>query len=79
MYWSLLITTVETILIQDIIISNLGHCNNHLIGFLASIRSSTKLVFNAVAIITLLRVKKKKNGTLSFFPHWTLVKANVLT
>ena len=37
-----------------LIISNLSYCNNLLIGHLASILASTKLVFNAVAIITLL-------------------------
>ena len=65
MYWSLFIITVEIILIQDIIIFNLGYCNNLLIGLLASILAYAKLVFNAAAIITLLWVKKKKNSIKS--------------
>ena len=51
-----------------LIISNLGYYNNLLIGVLASILASTKLVFNAVAIINLLWVKKKKMEPYSFSP-----------
>lgn len=70
MYLSLFIITVEIILIQDIIIFNLGYCNNLLLVFLL-LSLPQRVVFNAAAIITLLRVKKKE---LYSFPHRTLLR-----
>lgn len=49
--WSLLLTSVETTLIQDIIISHLDYCNNLLIGLFVSVPASS--VSSAVAGIIL--------------------------
>ena len=49
--WSLLITSVETTLIQDIVISHLDYYNNLLIGLFVSVLASS--VSSAVAGIIL--------------------------
>ena len=71
MYWSLFIITVEIILIQDIIIFNLGYCNNLLIGLLAFAHVPTQFIYIQPGQI--LKIHKSGHVTLHKVIHWLCI------
>lgn len=78
--WSLPIDSAEATLIQDLIFHQLDYCNNLQLGLFCFYSCFPKVRFQGChQNNSLVSEKKKRKKNRIIFPHWTLVKAKVLT